>query len=120
MTGHTEWSAAGRQVLELHSELDAHTVGIGGSRDGALDIAPWVGRVEELLLGEHSCVDWSDGVVLDGGGIASETSNGFGGCLGGDEGEERCGNEREDVGGMHLGQRVCLFGGYDVITALVS
>lgn len=92
-----EWTTRSWQVLELHCELDTNSIGVCGSRDGALDVALGVGRIEEWLLREGSSVDLSNWVVLDDGRITTNASYRRGGGLGAGKGE-KCGREDRDDG----------------------
>lgn len=97
-----EWTACGWQVLELDGEFDADSIGVCGGRDGAFDVAFRVGRIEEWLVWESSCVDFSNGVVLNNGRVSTNASDGLGGGLGAGEGEERSREDRDDGRGVHL------------------
>ena len=54
---------------------DTNAIGACGSRDAALDIATWILRVEEPCGGKFSNVSDADGIVINDGCIAKESSD---------------------------------------------
>ena len=56
-------------------EGDTNAIGACGSRDAALDIATRILRIEELCGGKFSNVSDADGIAINDGCIAKESSD---------------------------------------------